>query len=113
MPDSVNCDSLNTYAFYIFDLNSSNIVYQDSSQTNLYSYTTSAGPYQTIARVSNHCGSSTVIDTIYVYDSPDVTLDSIQVCGDSVIISFGALPYAVTWTDSFAAPDSYIIDHTL
>ncbi len=108
IPDSVNCDSLNTYAFYVIDLDSSNIVYQDSSETNLsHSYTpTSTGPYQTIARVSNHCGSSTLIDTIYVFDSPDVTLDSIAVCGDSVVISFGVPPYAVTWTDSFAAPDS-------
>ena len=39
VPDSVNCDSLNTRSA-IFDLNSSNIVYQDSSQTNLsHSYT--------------------------------------------------------------------------
>ncbi|HCP40188.1 MAG TPA: hypothetical protein DIT65_00185, partial [Cryomorphaceae bacterium] len=108
VPDSVNCDSLNTYAFYVIDLDSSNIVYQDSSQTNLsHSYTpTSTGPYQTIARVSNHCGTSTLVDTIYVFDSPDITLDSIAVCGDSVIISFGVSPYVVTWTDSFAAPDS-------
>ena len=108
--DSINCNSPTQYRLSIFDSTYLTPVYQSllTSDTNFSWTPTDMGKYIFEYTSENQCGTSSVLDTLYALAIPDLFFapNDTSYCADSLIISFGHLPFSLIQTNNINPIDN-------